>query len=315
MVPTIQITDVRRENPQDSAFAELEILFSAAASIEAIKIFFAAKDGIKSSTQAIRDLDLTQKKYYTHLKRLIDAGLVDRVNGVYQHTTLGKIGFKLAEAFMNVVIQKDRLDLIDRLSKAKNITLDETEEIMRAILKDTNIIPGDRITDILGPVRMADTWEKLVNDVTEQIHKAEKEIFFVSRYYELRTTDALLKALEKGVDIHLLIPKELNVMKEIGLITSLLFTNPNAVRNFLNLLRSPNLKIRKSENIPYSFMVIDGKYCMIEVVTPVEKAFSLAFLFRGESIIRRMSESFKKLWDAGIEVNLLNDQKDRVSAT
>ncbi|MBS7657260.1 hypothetical protein KEJ33_04985 [Candidatus Bathyarchaeota archaeon] len=101
---------VRRENPQDKAFAEIKILFSAADSIEAIKIFYATKDSIKSSTQAIRDLDLTQKKYYTHLKRLINACLVERANCVYQHTTLGKIGFKLAEAFMNAVTQKDRLD-------------------------------------------------------------------------------------------------------------------------------------------------------------------------------------------------------------
>jgi predicted transcriptional regulator len=51
-------------------------------------------------------MDLTQKKYYTHLKRLIDADLIERVDGAYRHTTLGKIGFKLAEAFKTAISKK-----------------------------------------------------------------------------------------------------------------------------------------------------------------------------------------------------------------
>ncbi|MEM2130274.1 MAG: phospholipase D-like domain-containing protein, partial [Candidatus Bathyarchaeia archaeon] len=297
------LTNVRRENPQDKAFAELEILFSAAASIEAIKIFYAAKDGIKSSTQAIRDLDLTQKKYYTHLKRLIDAGLVERVNGVYKHTTLGKIGFKLAEAFMNAVTQKDRLDLIDRLSKAKNITLDETEEIMRAILKDTNIIPGDRITDILGPVRMADTWEKVVQDVVEYINKAEEEVFFATQYLDSKVVEAIFEASNRGIKFNFLISDKNQMFNGMKFLVSTFFTNPKALKTILEILPSTKLRVR-TVDVPYTFIVVDKKVAMVEVTKPNTKTFSLAFFFHNERLCERLIESFNVLWERGNEVGL-----------
>ncbi len=303
MVPTIQITDVQRENPQDRVFAELEILFSAAANIEAIKIFFAAKDGIKSSTQAIRDLNLTQKKYYTYLKRLIDAGLVERVNGVYQHTTLGKIGFKLAEAFMNAVTQKDRLDLIDRLSKAKNITLDETEEIMRAILKDTNIIPGDRITDILGPVRMADTWEKVVEDVVEYINKAKEEIYFATQYLDSKVVEAIFKASDRGVKFNFLISDKNQMLNGMKFLVSTFFTNPKALKTIFEIISSSNLKVR-TVDLPYTFIIVDKKVAMVEVTKPYTKTFSLAFFFHNERLCERLIDSFNLLWERGNEVGM-----------
>ena len=65
-VPRVQTA---LDDPMVETFAELEQIFSATSSVDAIKIFYAAKDGIDSSTQAIKKLGMTQKRYYTHLKR------------------------------------------------------------------------------------------------------------------------------------------------------------------------------------------------------------------------------------------------------
>ena len=289
---------------QDETLKHLEKIFSAASSIDALKIFFAAKDGIESSTQIMRRLGLTQKRYYTNLKRLIDVGLVEKIEGKYTHTTLGKIACQLTEAFQGALNQKEKLELIDKLLRTDSLTVEETEEIMRAILKDTDIVPSGRITDILGFVRMADTWEKLVNDVVGQINKAKKEIFFASKYHEVHTSNALLKAVQRGVEVYLLLDKEIDVPKAIRIVASLLLTNPKALKDFFNLLRSPKLKMKKNEDIPYSFMVVDGEYSMVEILTPVEKTFCMAFLFHGERVSKRLLESFKKLWEMGSEVNL-----------
>jgi len=301
MLPFMQVAEVQRENPQDKAFVELKELFSAAASIDAIKIFYAAKDGIKSSTQAIRDLDLTQKKYYTHLKRLIDAGLVERADGAYRHTTLGKIGFKLSEAFTNAISQKDRLDLIDRLTKAKNITIDETEEIMRAILKDTNIVPGERITDILGPVRMADTWEKVVEDVIEYMDRAEKNVYIATQYFDMRVVEAVVRACERGIKMYFLTNEKENIIERLHVVLRSLLINPKSFKSLFSLLNSPDINIRYRD-FPYTFIIIDEKVAMVEVPKPYSRTFSLGFFFHNERICKKLIESFNVLWEKGTDV-------------
>jgi len=301
LVDPFETVQAEKVNPEVMAFAELEKLFSAAANIDAIKIFYAANNGIGSSTQAIRDLDLTQKKYYTHLKRLIDADLIERVDGAYRHTTLGKIGFKLAEAFMTAIVQKDRLDLIDKLTKAKNITVDETEEIMRAILKDTNIVPGERITDILGPVRMADTWEKVVNDVVEYINGAEKNVYIATQYFDMKVVEAVVKACERGTKMYFLTNEKENIMERLHVVLRSLFINPKSFKSLFSLLNSPNINIRYRD-FPYTFFIFDEKIAMVEVPKPCSKTFSLGFFFHNERICKMMIESFNVLWEKGTDV-------------
>jgi DNA-binding MarR family transcriptional regulator len=301
LMAPVEVVQVKEEDPQTKAFAELETLFSAAASIDAIKIFFSAKDGIKSSTQAIRELDLTQKRYYTNLKRLIDAGLVERVEGAYRHTTLGKIGFKLTETLMIAVGQKDRLDLVDRLSKAKNITVDETQEIMRAILKDTHIVPGDRITDLLGPIRMADTWDKLVRDVIEYIDNSKEEISFASQYLDMGVVESIFRAAQRNVRMKFLVGEEKNITNAIQLLLKTLLTDPETLKFLFRFVKSSELQIRRVD-LPYTFIVVDGKYSMVEVTKPYTKSFSLAFFFHSEKLSQMLKESFDKLWENGNEV-------------
>jgi len=294
MMPPIEINQVKKENSLVKGFVELEALFSAAASIDAIKIFYAAKDGIKSSTQTIIELDLTQKKYYTNLKKLIDTGLVERVNGAYKHTTLGKIGFKLTEELMIAINQKDRLDLVDKLSKAKNLTFEETEEIMRAILKETNLISGESITNLLRPVRMTDTWDIFLNDVLDLINNAEKEIYFTTQYLDIKIIESLIKANQRNVILKLLISKEKNITDAVHLLLRSMLTNSKSLMSLFGSIKSPDFRYTE---IPYTFIVVDGKYSIVEVPKPKDKSFSLAFFFHNEKLSERLRESFKALWE------------------
>ncbi|MCW4020397.1 MAG: ArsR family transcriptional regulator [Candidatus Bathyarchaeota archaeon] len=289
---------------QANNFKEMEEVFSAAANKAALKIFYAARDGIKSSTQTIKELDLTQKKYYTHLKKLIDAGLIEKTEGAYRHTSLGKICFKLTEVFKNALSHRDRLDLVDRLRKAESLTLEETEEIMRAILKDTNIVPGERITDLLGPVRMADTWEKVVEDVTEYVESAKESIYFASQYTDMRAIEALFRAAQRGVKLNLLTGQEDQVSNALNILLRSIFMHPKHLKFLFQLLSSPELRIR-SANLPYTFVVVDRKIAVVEVVKPFTKAFSLAFIFHNERLVNRLIESFEVLYEKGTDVRTI----------
>ena len=58
---------------------------------DAIELFALAGRGISSSKDAREELGLSQKVYYSRLRGLIDAGLVEGRNGSYKQTHLGRI--------------------------------------------------------------------------------------------------------------------------------------------------------------------------------------------------------------------------------
>ena len=70
------------------AYAEL---FSAFGNMDTIRIFAYAEKGISNSSKAVRDLNLTPKRYYQRLKDLIDLNLITKIDGGYIYTPLGEI--------------------------------------------------------------------------------------------------------------------------------------------------------------------------------------------------------------------------------
>jgi len=227
MLPSIQISEAQRENPQDKALAELEKLFSAAASIDAIKIFYAAKDGIKSSTQAIRELDLTQKKYYTHLKKLIDVGLVERIDGAYRHTTLGKIGFKMCQSLMNASNQREKLSLVDKLMKSNTFSEKEKENVLSAI-SNKELLGTASLADVIHEVRMIEDHDCLINEVIKLLKNAKESVYIAAHESDMRVVDAMADLVERGVKFFYLGDERKNLSERIQVFKMIM--NPELVK-------------------------------------------------------------------------------------
>jgi len=292
--------DVKEKDSRFQSLVEMEMVLSVASNADALKIFYAAKEGIKSSTQAIKELDLTQKKYYTHLKNLIEVGLIEKAEDTYQQTTLGKICYKLTEALNCALSQKERLDLVDRISKTKNISLEETEEIMHAILRDANIVPGEHLEDFFGPVRMADTWDKVMDNTIEFMEKAEKEIEFATQYVDAKVIDPILEAAKRGIKMRFIVSQKENYSMALQMFKGFL-SNPRILKTLFDFLRSNNVQIRYIE-VPYSLIVVDRKYAMVEVATPYTKTFSLAFFFTNSKVSEKLVTEFDLLWEKGSDL-------------
>ena len=302
MSPQIPLVHVEGET-SDLTLTYLEGIFSALSSVDALNIFYAAEDGIESSTQTIKELNLTQKRYYTNLKRLIDAGLVERVNGRYIHTTFGKIVHKLIEALRNAVDQKEKLDLIDRILKVKNLSEDEAEEIISVLLKDVNLIPDGYITDTLGPVRIIEDWERVVQEIIRAIYESKEKVLFACRYHDIRLVEACLATAQRNVKVRFLVDEELKVSRTAQILLRILFDD-NSAGYFSGILESSDFQMRYA-CIPYSFLVADEEYVMLEVPIPTHKNFFFAFFFHNKRLSERLSMLFEDLWkkssDAKIE--------------
>ena len=93
-VPVEQIGLPSTLSPQ--MLSKMREIIDALSHEDAIKIFIYAKDGITNSTMAIKKLGLTQKRYYTRLKQLLEAGLLEKREDGYWHTVLGNILYQLS---------------------------------------------------------------------------------------------------------------------------------------------------------------------------------------------------------------------------
>ena len=277
---------------------EMEKILSSLANEDALKIFHAAKDDITSSTKTIKELELTQKRYYTRLNQLMEAGLIERDGNVYQQTMLGKLCYKLGEAFENILNQRDRLDLAHRLQKSPSITLEETEKIMQAILKQANIGLGERMEDFLAPVRIADSWEKVVHDIVEYIEKAEECIYFVTKYFDIRVVEAVLRAIQRGVELRAIGDESQKsfswLLGQVQMVRAML-SQPKMIKFFLKFISSSKFQVRFIA-LPYTFIVVDRKYAMVEVTKPFTDTFSIAFFFHNGKLCGRLIENFEVLW-------------------
>jgi predicted transcriptional regulator len=58
------------------------------------KLFLAAKDGVRISIATLARMKLSRKRYYKGLKQLRDAGLIEKFNGIYSHTSFGRIVYQ-----------------------------------------------------------------------------------------------------------------------------------------------------------------------------------------------------------------------------
>ena len=62
-------------------FTNMVKILNALGNDDALSIFMYTVDGIKSSKQAILELGLTQKRFYSRLKDLIDVGFIEKDGG------------------------------------------------------------------------------------------------------------------------------------------------------------------------------------------------------------------------------------------
>jgi len=275
------------------SFEEMVRVFSALANQDALKIFAAARDGIGSSTKTIKELELTQKRYYTRLNELIKAGLIEKNEETYQHTMLGKLCYKLGEVFDKALGQRDRLGLLDKLQRSKTLTLEETRSITQALSADgTSGFPD--MADLVSQMRVIDNYERLVQELIKYLEKAEGSVCFATKYLDNRVAEAIFRMVQRGVKLRAVIGEK-EVFSGKMQMMRMLLSDPKMVKNFIELVNSPELQFRYID-LPYSFVVIDNKYAMVEVPKPFINSFSVAFVFANETICGRFLETFDSLW-------------------
>ena len=286
---------------------EIQKILRALSNEDAIQIFLAAKKGIMKSTDTIKKLKLTQRRYYARLNELIECGLIEKRDDVYELTTLGIICYNLGEFFNTTIANRDRLDLADRLRKAKSISLDETKQILQAIT-NKGIVGSLGVADLIHPVKMIETYEQLVSEIVSQIDKAEKNVYLASYYFDPRGVNAILRAVERGLTLSFLSSTKRSLTEKLQVLRLIL--NPNIIKLYTTFF---DKKIHvKLADFPFSFCVIDEKHVIIELPNPLNNSFYLGFSLENEALSRNLIETFEALSKEGKEHPIINQFKNKI---
>lgn len=294
----VQDTEQTPDYPLDismGAFADIVHILNALGNEDALAIFLFAKDGIASSKGAIRELGLTQKRFYSRLKDLLDNNLMEKVEGEYRHTALGGIVFNLGMTMEGVLLNKDKLVIMNQLNRAKNISDEERKEMMDLFSIDQ--LAGESVSKI----KLVDSFEEAVKNVLNLVENAKESIQFCSKYSDIRVSQACMNAMERGVDTYFIVGDQDQFEYVFKLIKPMI-TNPTYLKMILQFLKSSQLNT-KYIDIPYTFLIVDGTKSMIEIPKPFTNTFSLSIFFDDEILSKRMMENFSILWENGVEVH------------
>ena len=280
---------------------EIGKILNSLANEDALKIFLAAKEGIEKSTKTIKELKLTQRRYYLRLKELIKVGVIESRDDVYQLTTLGNICYTLGTVFNTALTYRSQLNLADKLNKTGSLSPEDTKRILQTI-SSQNIISSLGLTDFIQPVKMLETYEALVSEIINQMNNSKNSIYLASFYTDPRVVEVILKASERGVSLSLLSSKKRKTSDKLQILRMIL--NPNIVKLYSTFLDG-TVRIKSSE-FPFSFCVLDEKQVILELPNPITNSFYIGFNFESEILAKSLMKSFEDLYEKGKAHSILN---------
>ena len=288
-------------SPHSPLIDTIAKIMSATSNPDSLKIFFYAADvGISSSTKVIKELGFTQKRYYTRLNELLDAGLLQKhEDGTYQVTALGRIRFKLCEFLAESLNHSDHLELIDKVQNSPKISFEEKERIIDALSQDNLSIYSNFLDGNPHPTGIVTKFEDLKVLVIKLIESSEQKLYMASRYTDLSVVECVLKRLNKGLEMHFIDGDRENLSTRTQLLR-LVLSNPLKLKKFYDMFRSPNVHVKFCD-LPFSFLVSDERNVCIELVNPNDNEFLGAFLMDNKMLAKKFMEFFDSLYNEAKE--------------
>jgi predicted transcriptional regulator len=275
---------------------KLMSVFNVLSKPDAMTIFLLAREGLPAETEAPYKIGLTRKQYYTRLKQLVDLGLIERIEGVYYHTTLGSLVYdKHIVELANSLAYKKEMKMIDVLKKSNEFT---TDEITKFLTK----VAGDR-ADI--KCELIWSWEAMVNTLIDRISKAEREVLLASRFYEEKIINAIMHRSKLGVDARVIvdIPLFQSYFKKHAANIKKDKHYEERINTAANPWYDTNNKVeRRFTHLPFSIIIIDSKECAIELVDASNpEEFYACILIKDEKVAKSIRRKYNDIWSLSID--------------
>jgi hypothetical protein len=237
--------------------ATMHQIFSILADRHSLNILKMAYFGFKASGASYGGT-LSKKQFYVRLRRLRDAGLIEKRDSFYKTTTLGSLLYNGQIKTMEDILSNYwNLKAIDILKARQDFPSHQKETVINEILQNSNLKKIVNATHLSGFTIIKD-FNGLINEVLKLIDNAQSEIYFATRYHDPHVSAKAFEKFDSGVNLHILDgnPEQISVENRIN---AILRVPPNKKTFELinTIIRSSRFDLRKG-NVPISFLVIDG---------------------------------------------------------
>ena len=280
-----------------TVFDEMLRVLNALYNQDSLAIFLYAKTGLLSAVQAIQDLRLTQKRYYSRLKDLLDVGLLEKRGGNYYYTTFGEAVSKLVSYLGQVLENKERLDLLDQINKNKSLSSSDVDQIKDLIFKQSGVLEGALHLILDGKnmqkVEVFSSYDVGVDILINSINCCSHRVLLASKYFDTKVIDATLKAHNRGVEFKVIMAKD-NLTKKIEMLK--LFLSPKLILSLVDFANDGAEKTVREFGIDYSYCIIDDTDCFFEF-PPIDEKFGIGFFVTDKKINHQFSDLFKFQWE------------------
>lgn len=277
-------------------YDELATIFTALGDAESLKILERAREGLQSGKRIVRELHLTQRQYYKRMKSLTETGILKKrkhSENIYSPTALGEI---LDGTIHDVSAILPNLEVIERSREIGEINGSPPDDPRIAKLL-RRVAGGDSvITD----------YKSLVEHTNAEIETAEHEILLASRYIDLAVWHSLMRSLERGVKLYAISDVKINVPQILSILQDAL-RSQDITKTVKTMLSSDNINFRFHE-LPYSFSVVDGDQCTVELAYPPERRrdFLCGISMINGTFGEQLKGLFQRLWTLSEKVSAVN---------
>lgn len=296
----MQVTDTsnKLKEVDYNTLTECSELFTLLSNMDALRIFLYTQKGITNSTHAIKDLNLTPKRFYSRLKELMDSGLITKEEGEYRLTPTGHVISRIGYILFEVLNNKDRIELILNLSQSKSLTVEERVRVNNLLLENSEIgnIVGPIVNGIsYGKVETISTYEILVERLNEEVLASKQSVKIATTYFEPLVMDTTVKTIQNGVQMQCLMSKK-TMSKKITKLRMLL--SPKSILSMLELLKASGdiNSVYREVDVPFSYAILDDEKCLFEFPQIGEEDFSIAFFLIDRNVADKFKQYFETVW-------------------
>ena len=246
--------------PARPHYDKLAETLDALGNAETLKILNQATKGFVSGKATIKELNLTPRKYYRNLKKLIDLEIVASQGNTYRLTPRG------------VYLHKTLINDVSTVLLANQTLMDPLKKL------------GSK-----GEVTIIDNYKDLVTLLTATVEKSKSEVLLATKYLDLVVVQSLIFALQRNVKLKTITSEKIDLAN--------LKMLAGFVRNirpvFLKFFLGGESNYRWGE-VPMSFVVIDGEIAIFEIPN---KEFKLAFVSADKEVAKPLTRLFMELWN------------------
>ena len=282
-----------------------------------LKMFAIAKEGLMISSSTLDTLRITPKKYYTSLKQLKDAGLIEKdKKGYYVHTTFGSIVYqRIILELGQYTRHLEQMQMIDTLRHAGKFSepsiLKITQEIMDNIVKpspSTSSFPSATSENIENnKIDIILSFDKVIQTLLERIDWCKREILIATRICPEIVINKILEKSKLGVKV--------KVIADMDLVKQYLRTQQKFVDNLdkKNPRKERKCVIadpwypdktinRRIADIPFGMIILDNNEIGVELVNSNNpKEFSGGIFIRDEKTALIAANFYQQLWERASE--------------